>query len=89
MLLKLGSFVQLVPNVSSSKITQYGLAKMHRLNVKKKMFFLPSPTPQSINVLKHIQYFVKHNVKCLFSISPPWAIKSEAFKFYSEGTEVK
>lgn len=62
MLLKLGSFVQLVPNVSSSKITQYGLAKMHRLNVKKNVF-LPSPIPQSINVLKHIQYFVKHNVK--------------------------
>lgn len=87
MFLKLGSFVQLVPNVSSSKIIQYGLAKMHRLNV----IFFPSPIPQSINVLKHIQYFVKHNVKCkiFILISPPQAIKSEAFKFYSEGTEVK
>lgn len=37
-LLKLGSFVQLVPNVSSSKITQYGLAKMHRLNVNFYFF---------------------------------------------------
>lgn len=40
--IKLGSFVQLVPNVSSSKITQYGLAKMHRLNV---IFFAFSHPP--------------------------------------------
>lgn len=52
---KLGSLVQLV---SSSKITQYGLAKMHRLNV----ILLSSPSPQSTKLLKHIQYFVKHNI---------------------------
>lgn len=39
---KLGSFLQLVPKVSSSKITQYGLAKMHRLSV---IFFAFSHSP--------------------------------------------
>lgn len=39
---KLVFFVQLVPNVSSSRITQYGLAKMHRLNV---IFFAFSHPP--------------------------------------------
>lgn len=72
---KLGSFVQLVPNVSSSKITPYGLATMHTLNV----ILLFSPIPQSTNLLKHIQYFVKHNVRYLMSPSSPlWAINSKA-----------
>lgn len=50
---------------------------------------MPSPIPQSTNLLKHIQYFVKHNVNIYFPLSPPWAINSKAFKFYSKGTEVK
>lgn len=62
-LFKLGSLVQLVLYVSSSKISRYGLAKMHRLNV----ILSSSPISQSTNLLKHIQYFVKHNVRYLIS----------------------
>lgn len=51
---------------------------------------MPFPNPQSINLLKHIQYFVKHIMKDIYSSSsPPWAINSKAFKFYSEDTKVK
>lgn len=67
-------------------MTRYGLAKMHRLNA----ILSSSPSPQSTNLLKHIQYFVKHNVRYLiFPQSPLWAIDSKAFKFYSKDTEIQ
>lgn len=61
----------LVSNASNSKIIQYGLAKMHRLNV-----CCPHPFTHFLN-----QYFVKHNANYLTLQSTLlWVISIKAVK---------